>query len=153
MDGFKMGYKRRVTLVAACIAAAISWQMLPQFVGQDAIASSHEQSGVKMQYLVKGASGPSFESPEEAVKLLENIVIPSLKQLAGKKRILAGGLPVGDRAVLFIVEAGSNSELDELLRSIPIWPGMNWHVTPLQSFEGRAATESAVVKQLKQSTK
>jgi hypothetical protein len=47
------------------------------------------------------------------------------------------------------VEAASNEELDRLLRSIPAWGVLEWHVTPLQSFAGRAAQERDVVKQFK----
>ena len=77
-------------------------------------------------------------------------VLPSrsLPTLAGLT-ILAGGLPVGDRAFVFIIEAASNEELDQLLRSIPAWGVLKWKVTPLQSFSGRAAQEREVVKQLK----
>jgi len=66
------------------------------------------------QYLVVGSGGPGFASPEEAVKVLEGTILPSFDQLIRlekEKKILAGGLPVGDRAFAFIVEASSNEEL------------------------------------------
>jgi muconolactone delta-isomerase len=50
---------------------------------------------------------------------------------------------------VFIAEATSNEELDRLLRSIPAWGVLNWKVTPLQSFAGRAAQERDEVKKLK----
>ena len=105
-----------------------------------------------MRYLVSGSEGPGFASPEEAVEILEEVVIPTfdaLMKLEAQKKIAAGGLPVGDRAFIFIVEAASNEELDRLLRSIPAWGVLDWHVTPLQSFAGRAAQERDVVKQFK----
>ena len=105
-----------------------------------------------MRYLVVGSEGPGFASPEEAVQLLEDIILPSfdaLAKLEAERRILAGGLPVGERAFVFIVEASSNEELDQLLRNIPMWGSLNWEVTPLQSFAGRAAHEREVVKKLK----
>jgi len=105
-----------------------------------------------MRYLVSGSEGPGFASPEEAVEILEEVVIPTfdaLMKLEAQKKIAAGGLPVGDRAFIFIVEAASNEELDRLLRSIPAWGVLEWHVTPLQSFAGRAAQERDVVKQFK----
>jgi hypothetical protein len=89
-----------------------------------------------MRYLVVGSEGPGFASPEEAVQLLEDIILPSfdaLAKLEAERRILAGGLPVGERAFVFIVEASSNE------------------VTPLQSFAGRAAHERDAIKKLKKS--
>jgi len=105
-----------------------------------------------MRYLVSGSEGPGFASPEEAVEILEEVVLPTfdaLMKLEAQKKITAGGLPVGDRAVVFIVEAASNEELDRLLRSLPAWGVLEWHVTPLQSFAGRAAQERDVVKRFK----
>jgi hypothetical protein len=105
-----------------------------------------------MRYLVTGSEGPGFASPEEAVEILEEVVLPTfdvLMKLEAQKKIVAGGLPVGDRAFVFIVEAASNEELDRLLRSIPAWGVLEWQVTPLQSFAGRAAQERDLVKQFK----
>ena len=105
-----------------------------------------------MKYLVSGSEGPGFASPEEAVEILEEVILPTfdaLMKLERQKKIAAGGLPVGDRAVVFIVEAASNEELDRLLRSIPAWGVLDWHVTPLQSFAGRAAQDRDVVKRFR----
>jgi muconolactone delta-isomerase len=105
-----------------------------------------------MRYLVSGSEGPGFASPEEAVEILEEVVLPTfdaLMKLEAQKKIAAGGLPVGDRAFVFIAEAASNEELDRLLRSLPAWGVLEWHVTPLQSFAGRAAQERDLVKQFK----
>ena len=105
-----------------------------------------------MRYLVSGSEGPGFASPEEAVEILEEVVLPTfdaLMKLEAQKKIAAGGLPVGDRAFVFIAEAASNEELDRLLRSLPAWGVLEWHVTPLQSFAGRAAQDRDLVKQFK----
>jgi len=105
-----------------------------------------------MKYLVTGSKGPGFASPEEGVAILERSVLPSLDELIKlekQKKILAGGLPVGDRAFVFIVDAASNEELDQLLQDIPLWGVLSWQVTPLQTFAGRAAYERDAVKELK----
>jgi hypothetical protein len=102
-----------------------------------------------MLYLVTASEGPGFESEEEAAYVLQNIIIPSFEEiikLKKKKRILAGGLPVGERAFVFIAEADSNDELDRMLRGIPMWGMLEWEAVPLQSFEGRAAIEGDAVK-------
>jgi muconolactone delta-isomerase len=105
-----------------------------------------------MKYLVSAVGGPSFSSPEEAAQLLEHFVLPSLEKLAAlesEKKILAGGCPVGERALIFIIEASSNEELDQLLMEIPLWVRMEWEVTPLQSFEKRAGHAKDIVRQFK----
>ena len=101
-----------------------------------------------MLYLVIGLGGPGFSSSEEAAGILENLVIPSFEQLIRlemDKRILAGGLPVGERSIVFIIDAESNGELDEILRSLPIWGVMEWETTPLQTFECRKAIERSSI--------
>ena len=104
-----------------------------------------------MQYLVEGTGGPGFASPEEAVEILQNTVLPSfdaLMKLEKDKKILAGGLPVADRAVVCIVEASSHEEVDRLVRQLPLWGALEWSVIPLQSFAGRAAQERETVAAL-----
>lgn len=105
-----------------------------------------------MKYLVVGKRGPGFTSPEEAVVVLENGILPTfdaLTKLEENNRIIAGGLPVADRSFVFILEAASNEEADLLLREIPAWGVLDWKVTPLQSFAGRAAKEREILKELK----
>ena len=105
-----------------------------------------------MKYLVVGSGGPGFASPEEALHVLENIILPSFDQLIkleNDKKILGGGLPVGDRAFVFIVEASSNDELDNLLRNIPMWGSLDWEVTALQTFSGRADRERKSIEEFK----
>jgi hypothetical protein len=105
-----------------------------------------------MRYLVVGSGGPGFASEEEALEVLERVVLPSFtefERLETEKKIIAGGLPVGDRSFVFIVEAKSNDELDRMLRGIPMWGTLDWEVTALQTFSGRAEQERQAVKELK----
>lgn len=105
-----------------------------------------------MKYLVIGSSGPGFTSPEEALEVLQDVVLPSFSsflELEKKKRIIAGGLPVGERTFIFIVEAKSNDELDQMLRNIPMWGELEWEVTPLQTFSGRAKQERQILRDMK----
>ncbi len=109
-----------------------------------------------MKYLVMGSEGPGFNSPDEAIGILEKEILPTfdtLQKLDAEKKILAGGVPVGDRALVFIAEASSNEELDGLLRSIPAWGVLKWQVTALQTFAGRAAQERQTVERFKKGTK
>ena len=105
-----------------------------------------------MKYLVYGSGGPGFESQAEAVEILKELILPSFDQLVKlekQKKILAGGLPVGDRAFVFIVEAASHEEVDTMLRNLPMWGVLDWEVTALQTFNGRAAQERSFVKGLR----
>jgi len=107
-------------------------------------------------YLVVGSEGPGFTSPEEAIQILEKGILPTfdaLMKLQEGKKIIAGGLPIGDRAFVFILEASSNNELDKLLRSLPAWGALKWKVTALESFAGRAAQEREILNELKKTTK
>lgn len=106
-----------------------------------------------MKYLVTGSEGPGFSTSQETLEVLEKGILATfdtLIKLETEKKIIAGGLPVGDRSFVFVVEVASNEELDRLLRAIPSWGALKWHVTPLQTFTGRAAQEREVVQRLRQ---
>jgi hypothetical protein len=105
-----------------------------------------------MKYLVSGSHGPGFATPKDALQLLEHVVLPSLdalNKLQDEKRILAGGLKVGERAFVFVAEAESNEKLDRMLREIPFWGMVTWEVVPLESFETRAEEERVMMARLK----
>jgi len=122
-------------------------------IGLFGLASLGAQAGEKEGlYLVSGSGGPGFKSPKEIIMVLEKGILPTFEALAKlqkDKKILAGGLPVGDRAFVFIVKASSNHEVDMMLRQLPAWGVLNWEVTPLESFGGRESQERAILKQLK----
>ena len=103
-------------------------------------------------FLVTTSEGPGFAAPEEVVEVLEKGILPTfdmLMELKAKKKIVAGGLPVGSRKFYLIVEAGSHDEIDRMLRDIPTLGVFSWKVTPLQSLEGRAEMERQILKSLK----
>ena len=105
-----------------------------------------------MQYLVEAARGPLPPSPEQAIALLEGTVIHHFEymiRLKAEGKILAGGIPVGDRAFVCVIEAASNDEADRIVRDMPAWGLVEWKVTPLQSVEARAEMERNVVQALK----
>ena len=109
-----------------------------------------------MKYLVSGSDGPGFATSEEALQLLEKIVVPSLdalNKLQREKRILAGGLKIGERAFVFVAEAESNEKLDRMLREIPFWGILKWDFAPLESFETRAEEERMMIARLKKAKK
>ncbi|MGB2693447.1 MAG: muconolactone Delta-isomerase family protein [Thermodesulfobacteriota bacterium] len=104
-----------------------------------------------MKYLVIGNEGPGFFSSEEAIEMLENIVLPAFDELEELETegALVGGVPVGERAFAFIIEAESHEDVDRTLRSMPIWNMLEWEVTPLLDFESRAQQEREILNDLK----
>ncbi len=103
-----------------------------------------------MKYLVSGCMSSGFSSEEDLIRTLEDIVMPSfeyLMKLERDKKILAGGLPIGERAFVFIAEAASNEELDLMLRGIPMWHMMDWKVTALEPVSGREMQERTFLKE------
>ncbi len=98
-----------------------------------------------MKYLVFGSEGPGFASSEEAVHLLEKLVLPSfdvLMRLEEQNKILAGGLPVGDRPLY------SSSKLSPtrswtgccwISRCGAYWNGRSRRFSPLQAGHQKTA--------------
>jgi hypothetical protein len=88
--------------------------------------------------------------------MLNHMIVPSFKLLLEwekKKKITGGGVPVGDRALVFIAEAKSNDDLDKMLRQLPVWGVLDWDVSPLQTFAQRAKLERQFLKDVKRAKK
>jgi muconolactone delta-isomerase len=108
-----------------------------------------------MQYLV--TMEPVEEAvprgaPQQIAQYLEQIIIPSheiLAKLEAEKKVLAGGTLAGARGVAFIMDVASNEELSRILQALPWWGWMKVDVTPLDSFEQRAAEVRQMLKHLK----
>ena len=120
-------------------------------------SSSQAQMKGKMKYLVIGEfidPGP-MASPQQMVPMFENAILPSLDMLAkweAEKKI-SGGIYVGARAGVFVVEAETNEEVDKLVQSLPFWGLLKWTVSPLNTFAGRAAQDRQGVEKMKASMK
>jgi hypothetical protein len=109
-----------------------------------------------MKYLVVGSGGPGFSSAEDAADMLNHMIVPNFKMLIEwekKKKISGGGVPVGDRALVFIAEAKSNDELDKMLRQLPVWGVLDWDVSPLQTFQQREKMDRQLVRDIKKAAK
>jgi len=107
--------------------------------------------GENMLYLVefKATEAKPPTTREQAIELLEKLIVPSLENLAKDGKIHAGGLLVGARAGVFIVGAKSHDEVTELVYALPAWGVWHWKVTPLDSFAHRADLEKKVVQGLR----
>jgi Muconolactone delta-isomerase len=110
----------------------------------------------RMQYLVTEElidPGPLLP-PDQLVGIMRQWVLPSLDALINLKsegKIIAGGVPVGERALVLIFEAESNEELDSILQRLPLWGLAKWKVTPLENLESRIARDRQFTEQLEQS--
>ena len=107
-----------------------------------------------MQYLVTMEfvePGPLF-SAQQLGQMVEQSILPSFELLAGLNadgKVLAGGIPAGSRTAVFIVEAASHDELDQIVEGIPFWAVMKTTVVPLQDFAKRAANDRALLERIK----
>lgn len=135
-------FRRIIVTLFAVVAAlgSVSFSAEPALAGK---------------YLVKAEGGPGPDTPEAAVELLEGFVLPTMEMVMKweEEGKVVGGLPVGGRAFVMIVDAASNHDLDRMLRSLPMWPLMEWHVVPLESAAGRAEIERTIVNELKEMMK
>src|SRR5262245_139488 len=97
-----------------------------------------------MNYLVQMQLAESGRSttPAEGLAFIEHYVLPTLdlgRKLQEDGRILAGGPIGGAIGLAFIIHADSAFEIDDIVESLPLWPRMITTVTPLTTWEGRAA--------------
>ncbi len=107
-----------------------------------------------MRYLViaEASTDLGLLPPQQMAKMLEQVITPSIEaivKLEAEKKILAGGVPVGSRSGVLIVEAASNDELDRLLLSLPLWGLYKFNVTPLESFRDRLAQQGPMLERLR----
>jgi hypothetical protein len=108
-----------------------------------------------VQYLVTQElvdPGPLLP-PDRLLGIHRSAVLPGFEALINLKsegKIIAGGIPVGERAIAFIAEADSPKELDSLLLEIPFWGIVKTKVTPLQDFEDRQDQDRRDAEQLEQ---
>jgi hypothetical protein len=120
-------------------------------VGAAGAAEKAEDAKDSQLYLVEfeatEAGAPT--SRDQAITLLDQLIVPSLENLGKDGRIRAGGLLVGARAGVFVVGAKSHDEVTELVRALPAWGVWHWKVTPLDSFAHRADVEKKAVQKLR----
>jgi len=105
-----------------------------------------------MQYLVTMETiEPDPLPPEQLIGRERQAVLPThdaLLDLKAQGKILTLGVPVGSKTWLFVVEADSHKELDELLVSLPAWAITETKVTPLHVLEERAENDRRDIERL-----
>jgi muconolactone delta-isomerase len=93
---------------------------------------------MSVQLLLSSSARPT--SQKDGINFIEEFIFPTLEQckkLHEEKKILAGGPMSNAVSLVFIVNAESAWELDDLITSLPIWPRMETKVIPLTTFDAR----------------
>jgi muconolactone delta-isomerase len=74
--------------------------------------------------------------PDQMAGLLETVsaTLEMLNGLLADGKIVAGGVPAGQKRHVFIVDAESNDEVTELVQGLPLWMAHKWEITPLESW-------------------
>jgi len=109
-----------------------------------------------MQYLVTMDfidPGPLLP-PQQFLQMARTAVLPGhevIIKLKSEGKVLAGGFPLGERAVAFMIEPDSPKELDSLLQGMPYWGIVKTKVTPLQDWEARHDQDRQGTEQMEQS--
>ena len=106
-----------------------------------------------MKYLVimEAVEGGPAVPPQTIVKQVEGQVFPSfeiLKSLEEEGKIM-GGACVGERRIAFIAKAADNTEVDNLIKSLPLWGMATTEVTALNGFAERHEADIEFIAQLK----
>ena len=90
---------------------------------------------MRFQVTIDGSDMAVGRPPEQLAKVVEQMVVPSLEQLAQweqEGRIYGGGYTAA-RGGVFIMEADSSEEVEKLLTSLPYWGLVKVDVKPLIS--------------------
>ncbi len=70
--------------------------------------------------------------------VIRKAVLPSVERLMVLKaqgKVVTGGYPIGQKAIVFIIETDSEEELYEILEDLPLSEVAEARVTPLKSLE------------------
>ena len=106
-----------------------------------------------MQYLIRSKAGENVIAgpPEQAISLVENVAIPSLKMLAEGERSkkFVGGAVAGQRGWAIIADFPNNDEANKWVMSLPFWTIETVEIIPLVSFQSQADSVNKVVQGMK----
>jgi muconolactone delta-isomerase len=75
---------------------------------------------------------------ERLLGVIREAVLPSVESLVALQaqgKVVTGGYPIGQGAIVFIVETDSEEELNEILEGLPLSEVAEGKVTPLRTFE------------------
>jgi hypothetical protein len=92
---------------------------------------------LKFLVIGKGIDYGGPVDPAQFAMFSEKVILPSIEILKDweEKKMIAGGLFVGQRAGVMIIEATSGEELSSWMQRLPFWAQNTWEVIPLQTFQ------------------
>ena len=106
-----------------------------------------------MRFLVTlDGSGVAGMPPEQLGQVLDQMIIPGVEKLAQwdqEGRIHGGGYTAG-RGGVFIIDADSSEEVDQLVTSLPHWALLKVDVKPLISPSSLVERAQAVRQRLQE---
>jgi hypothetical protein len=106
-----------------------------------------------MQFLVTiDGSGVAGMPPERLVQVLDQMIIPGVEELAQweQEGRVHGGAYTGGRGGVFMIDAGSIEEVDQLVTSLPHWGLLKVDVLPLISTSSLVERARAVRQRLQE---
>ena len=106
---------------------------------------------IRMRGVETAIAGP----PQATIPAIENMILPTLKTLAGLERDkkLTGGAVAGQRDTFVIMDFPSNDEAGKFVIGLPWWPIHNCEITPLQPLQTHVAFSEQALKQMKAAAK
>jgi muconolactone delta-isomerase len=106
-----------------------------------------------MRFLVTlDGSNVAAMPPERLGQVFDQMIIPGIEQLAQweqEGRVHGGGYPAG-RGGVFMIDADSSEEVDQLVASLPHWPLLKVEVQPLISTSALRERAQAVRQRLQE---
>ncbi len=107
---------------------------------------------MRFQVTIDGSDMAVGRPPQQLAQVVERMVVPSLEQLAQweqEGRIHGGGYTAA-RGGVFIMDADSNEEVEQLLTSLPYWGLVNVEVKPLISTSSMLERARAMSQRLQE---
>jgi len=81
---------------------------------------------------------------DQLARIVRGAILPSLEALVpltAQGRVAMGGYPIGDNFMVFIVEAGSEEEVQEVLKGLPLSGVARTNVRRLHTLEDLRSLE------------
>jgi muconolactone delta-isomerase len=75
---------------------------------------------------------------DQLARVVRKAILPSLealRELQAQGKVVTGGYPIGDRFMVFVVEADSEEHLHQMLEDVPLYGMAKTKVRLLQGFD------------------
>jgi muconolactone delta-isomerase len=98
-------------------------------------AGERRSSSMRFLVTIDGSDMSLGRPPEQLAKVVEQMVVPSIEQLAQweQEGKIHGGGYTAARGAAFIMDADSSEDVEDLLTSLPYWGLVKVDVKPLIS--------------------